>query len=166
MIKSAISGNFFENWLPNWGGKLKNFLQARIELNQSYDLIPPYLDRERLHKEYMENQKSLNQIAREWRCSRAALRKQLSIHQIPLRAETLEFQRRGQLAYGERLIQKRLIRNKREVEVVEKMLALRQEGYSYWKIANVLTLMKIPTKNRRSGWKAATVMKILNRNKC
>ena len=50
---------------------------------------------------------------------------------------------------------------KREAEVIEKMKTLRDQGHSYWKIAEILDAMKIPTKTRRAGWKAATVMKIL-----
>jgi hypothetical protein len=41
------------------------------------------------------------------------------------------------------------------------MLELRKHGYSYHKIAEILTTMGIPTKNRRPKWRATTVMKIL-----
>ena len=51
--------------------------------------------------------------------------------------------------------------NQRERDTVERMMSLRDKGYSYWKIAEILNSMGIPTKSRRAQWQAATVMKIL-----
>ena len=43
------------------------------------------------------------------------------------------------------------------------MQILREQGYSYWKIAEVLNTMKIPTKTRKAKWHPTTVMKILKK---
>lgn len=68
---------------------------------------------------------------------------------------------KGQLGYGEKRRTGHTAIHQREAEVVEKMQELRRQGYSYWKIAEILDAMKVPTKTRRAAWKAATVMKIL-----
>ena len=59
------------------------------------------------------------------------------------------------------MFKRKAVPNEQELLTIKKMRSLRDQGYSYWKIAEILTVMKIPTKTRRSGWKAATVMKIL-----
>ena len=44
---------------------------------------------------------------------------------------------------------------------VGKMLELRGQGFSYWKIADLFNSMGVPTKTRKTKWQAATVMKIM-----
>ncbi len=41
------------------------------------------------------------------------------------------------------------------------MKQLREQGFSYWKIADILNSMNVPTKNRGSRRHPTTVMKIL-----
>ena len=41
------------------------------------------------------------------------------------------------------------------------MKKLREQGFSYWKIADVFNSMGVPTKNEDSRWHPTTVMKIL-----
>ena len=89
----------------------------------------------------------------------------LERYSIPLReAEQTPWYRRGQVGYGKRVVNGRVVVNQREIEAVERMVALRDLGYSYWKIAEILNSMGVPTKSRRAKWQAATVMKILKSN--
>lgn len=44
------------------------------------------------------------------------------------------------------------------------MRELRDQGFSYWKIADVLNAMKVPTKTRGGKWLARTVQAILLNN--
>ncbi|WP_414698976.1 recombinase family protein [Oligoflexus sp.] len=71
---------------------------------------------------------------------------------------------KGQLAYGEKLVQRRESGHRRELENIVKMTELRQRGFSYHKIAAILNSMGIPTKNRKK-WHATTVMNILSSTK-
>ena len=81
---------------------------------------------------------------------------------IPLRdADQTPWYRRGQIGYGTRVVHGRLAVNQREVDTIEHMVELRDKGFSYWKIAEILNAMGVPTKSRRAEWQAATVMKIL-----
>lgn len=67
------------------------------------------------------------------------------------------------MAYRERIVNRQVIDLQKELEVIEKMKILRKQGFSYWKIADVLNAMGIPTRTRKAEWRAATVMKILKR---
>jgi transcriptional regulator len=46
-----------------------------------------------------------------------------------------------------------------------KMITLREKGYSYRKIAEILDTMQIPTKTHKRKWQARVVHGILNRVK-
>lgn len=88
--------------------------------------------------------------------------KYLKGYGIPLRSEDEALlHNKGQMAYGERLVNGRVIAHQKELETVEKIKTLRKQGFSYWKIADVLNSMKIPTKNKGSRWHPTTIMKIL-----
>jgi len=65
---------------------------------------------------------------------------------------------KGQLGYGERLVNGRVIAHQKELENIDKIKRLREQGHSYWKIADILNSMSIPTKNRGSRWHPTTVM--------
>ena len=79
---------------------------------------------------------------------------------IPLRdADQTPWYRRGQLGFGKRVVNGRVTANQREVDTIEHMLDLHGKGFSYWKIAEILNTMAVPTKSRRAKWQAATVMK-------
>lgn len=65
------------------------------------------------------------------------------------------------LSYGKKVKERTLAEHKREQETIRKMHELRDKGFSYWKIADVLNAMKVPTKTRRGRWHARTVLSIL-----
>lgn len=67
------------------------------------------------------------------------------------------------MGFGERIQRNRIINHKGELKHVEHIAKLRALGHSYWKIAEILNSMGVPTKSRRAKWQAATVMKILKR---
>ncbi len=72
--------------------------------------------------------------------------------------------RKANLAYAEKLRQRKVLVHQREQEVLAKMKELRLKGHSYEKIAEVLNAMEVPTKTRRGKWYGKTVQAILKRN--
>ena len=116
-----------------------------------------------LRQKYLEEKLSARQIAALTISARSTVLKYLKEYHISLRSEdgALLLHRKGQLGYGERLMNRRIIVHKGELETVEKLTALRKQGFSYWKIADILNSMNVPTKNRGSRWHPTTVMKIL-----
>jgi hypothetical protein len=49
------------------------------------------------------------------------------------------------------------------MENIERMNRLREQGFSYWKIADILNSMGVPTKTRKGPWQARSVQQILER---
>jgi DNA-binding CsgD family transcriptional regulator len=124
--------------------------------------IPLFKSESFLRQKYLEEGLSTRQIALEIFSSRSTVAAHMKKFGIPLRAEDVAHKmNKGRLAYGERRPVGQMAIHKREAEVIAKMQELRRQGYSYWKIADILTTMKVPTKTRRARWAAATVMKIL-----
>ncbi|AYF45735.1 recombinase domain protein [Halobacteriovorax sp. BALOs_7] len=69
--------------------------------------------------------------------------------------------RKRGLGYGERVEKRNVIEHKRESEAIRKMIELRDKGYSYRKIAEILNTMKVPTKTGKGGWHGKTVYQII-----
>ena len=68
------------------------------------------------------------------------------------------------MAYGQKIKERSHAEHKREQEAILKMRELRNKGLSFWKIAEVLNTMKVPTKTRKGRWHARTVQAILFKN--
>lgn len=115
-----------------------------------------------LHQKYIVEELSASQIAAQIFSARSTVVKHLKKYGIPLRSEEESRKlRKGQLGYGERTKNGKPDQHKREIENIKKMQKLRDQGYSYWKIAEVFNSMAIPTKTRKAKWHPTTVMKIL-----
>ncbi len=114
-------------------------------------------------REYVEKQQPVRIIAKDLGCSHSTILAALKKFGIPIRNLKPDHYKRGQVAYGRRTLRSKEVENKRELEVLAKIQNLRLQGFSYWKIADVLNTMGIPTKTKRAKWQPATVMKILKR---
>ena len=54
--------------------------------------------------------------------------------------------------YGKRIKTRNLAKLQRELDAITKMKELKEKGFSFWKIADVLNTMKVPTKTRKGRW--------------
>lgn len=115
-------------------------------------------------REYVEKQQTVRTIAKDLGCSHSTILAALKKFNISIRNLRPDHERRGQVAYGRRTLRSKEVEHKRELEVLAKIQNLRSQGFSYWKIADVLNTIGVPTKTRRAKWQAATVMKILKRS--
>lgn len=112
-----------------------------------------------LHQKYIEERLTINQIADVTISSRSTVIKYLSIARIPIRQEE---HRKGAAAYGERKINGRLVPSQKELELMEKIKVLKNEGLCPQRIADILQGLKLPTK-RGGKWSRETVHDILKR---
>lgn len=127
-----------------------------------FQVIPWYEDRRFLHQKYVVEGLSARQIANLIFSSRSTVVNHLKQFKIPLRTQEQNHQNNpGQVAFGQRLVNGRAVPNKVELAIIKKMIELRSQGLSYWKIAEMLNLWGVPTKNRSSNWHPTTVMKIV-----
>jgi hypothetical protein len=111
----------------------------------------------------VENQKSAAQIAREIRCSRATVIEHLHEFDIPIRDTPAHRQRRGQIPYGMKMRNGKLVEQKGEQEIIEKLRIMRSEGKTYRELVVWLKFHNVKTKNRKSQWDRPTIYKILRR---
>jgi len=121
-----------------------------------------YKDRDFLHRKYVLERLSTKEIAAEIFSSRTAVASALKRFQIPIRPNDTSSRNRSQIRYGEAWRKRQVVIHQREQANIEKMKALRGQGFSYWKIAAVFNSMKIPTKTGRGRWHARAIQKILD----
>jgi transposase-like protein len=134
-----------------------------ITLPEPFNSYDWFRDKDFLTREYMENQKSTAQIARELGCARSTIVKFLLDFGIELRRDGLPHYRKSQLAYGEKIYGGRIVPHLSEVRIIEQFLALRNEGRSYAKLAHWANNQGILTKNRTRRWDRRTIFEILRR---
>ena len=123
------------------------------------------LDKYYLEQEYIKNGKSMAQIAREKGCARSTVSSAISEHGLKQHGRFRSYRCKGQLAYGEKMINGRVVPHHGEQRVFQKIMDMRSDGLSYGAIVNWLNSNGHPTKNRTKGWDRPTVYKILNRRK-
>lgn len=116
---------------------------------------------DRLKQLYLVEKWSARRISDEMGCSHSTILCQLKKHEIEVRSEDVAGQRRGQIGYGKRVVHGREVRNQTEEQHLAKMHQLRDEGFSYHKIAAIFNSMGVPTKKRGAKWHATTVMNLL-----
>ena len=80
---------------------------------------------------------------------------------IPIRGSGKNTRPKPHLAYGQKKVGRKVEVCKSEMAAIEKMKRLRKQGFSYWRIADILNLMGVPTKTRKGPWQARSVPQIL-----
>jgi hypothetical protein len=106
--------------------------------------------------------RSIAEIADLCFSTRCAVRNSLKRHDIPIKTQEDLGRNKTQLRYGEAYRKRQIVDHKSELEIIEKMSQFRSQGFSFWKIADVLNTMKVPTKTRRGRWHARSVQKVLD----
>jgi hypothetical protein len=121
----------------------------------------PFKNKSFLHQKYIEEGLSCSEIAEQIFSARTTVLKYLKIHNIPIREVGINQKRVRGLAFGQKIQGRITAKHQKELSAIEKMKELRDKGFSYWKIADILNAMKIPTKTRRGKWHARTIHAIL-----
>ncbi|MEI8347219.1 MAG: recombinase family protein [Pseudomonadota bacterium] len=120
-----------------------------------------YQDKAFLYQKYVVEGRSAKEISRMIASSHSTVLQSLKAFGIPKHPAGRKNQ--SQIAYGEIWENHSVSRNVRETAVVAKMLSLRFEGLSYWKIADHLNANNVPTKTSKGKWSSKTVHQILKR---
>lgn len=143
------------NPIPNF------FPPANILMISCLSEDPLYKNKIFLQQKYFEKRLSCEEIAAQIFSARTTVLKYLKINGIPVREAGTNQKRARGLAYGQKVKERGRAEYKREQEAILKMRELRNKGFSYWKIADVLNTMKVLTKTRKGRWHARTVQAIL-----
>jgi hypothetical protein len=125
------------------------------------------MDKKFLHQKYCIERLGINEIAEITKTSKDSVLKKLKQFEIQTRKKGDAMRRKKGcgLAYGSNVLNRELVTNEKEREVIEKMIALKKTGFSYHKIAAFLNEWLIPTKTQKGKWHAKTVHQILKRDK-
>ena len=105
-----------------------------------FPVFPKYLDAAFLRQKYVDEGLSTAQIAALVFSARSTITKYLKRHGIPLRSEDMAHAlRKGQMAFGEHTRKGKVKAHQRELVAIEKMKSLRAKGYSYHRVAEILS---------------------------
>lgn len=85
----------------------------------------------------------------EFGVARQTISKQMKEFGVKTREPGAVQNRKRGLAYGKKIKNREVVVHKKEQEVIEKIKELREQGFSYHKIADVLNVMKVSTKTRK-----------------
>ena len=121
-----------------------------------------YKDQDFLHQKYVIERLSTKEISALIFSSRTAVSKYLKLYGIPIRPHDVTNKSRSQLRYGEAWKKRAVVTHQRELENIEKMRKLRDQGFSFWKIADVFNSLGIQTKTSRGKWHARSIQKVLD----
>lgn len=153
-----------ENWGDSAAPKRISLNRPQVAKSISFFVTEPFKDAAFLHQKYVLERLSTKEISDLISSSRSTVSKYLRRFGIPIRPQDQEHRSRSQLRYGEAWRNRQVAVHKKELETLARIRKLRNEGLSYWKIADVLNAWGIPTKTRRGRWHARSVQKILDDN--
>ena len=128
----------------------------------SFIHTPLYKNKEFLHQKYIVEGLTCKEIASLTFSVRSTVLKYLKHFEIEVRPVGSNQNRKRGLAYGSKSQAKRIVDHKAEKEMIKRVQSLRDQGYSYQKIADILNTMKVPTKTRKGNWSRKQVWSILN----
>jgi hypothetical protein len=149
-----------EDWLPVLLDSRTNGSGPRIYVSVPFSSYAYFAEREFLEAEYVINQKSAKAIAKEYGCSHSTILKYLKEFGIPVRASSPRY-KQGQVSFGMEIVDGELRMQETEEAIIAKIQLLREQGFSYHRIASVLNTLGVQTKQKTSLWHATTVLKIL-----
>ncbi|MBI3558475.1 MAG: recombinase family protein [Deltaproteobacteria bacterium] len=146
----------------NWG---KNGRKSHLFLIDTFehDLLKHLAVEDQVHDLYAEDQFSLKQIALRMDVSRDYVRKALFRKGIPVIRGRRETDLTGQIPYGWKRREGKLVPYRIEQLVIERMKRARVQGMSLHEIARRLNSSGTPTK-AGGRWHAKSISQILSRN--
>jgi hypothetical protein len=128
----------------------------------SLQYLPLVRTKNFLLQQYVENRLSPREIARSTFSCRQTVVRYLEEFEIELRPEDKSCL--STQTYGSKYVNGRVLMHKREAAATQKMLALREQGHSFEKIAQILNAMREPTRKRQGPWYAKTVRQVILRS--
>lgn len=140
---------------------LNSFSCPKIIMISSIQHLPLIQSKSFLLQKYIKEGLPPAEIAHLTFSCRSTVIKYLHLHEIPLRHEDRSCT--AGRVFGQRRVKGKVKENKKELETIEKMIALRQQGNSYGKIADILNTMKVRTRTNKGVWYPKTVRQVLLR---
>lgn len=141
----------------------ESVLNPRFTMISEVYIGKPYFEEGVLKQKYLVEKLSVRQIAEEFSSSKSTILKCLKFYKIKSRKRgSLELAKPNP-AYGERRNGNRLVKNQKEVEVIDLILKLHKSGQSYRAVARTLNKMEVPTRSGAGEWHHEVVRSIVKR---
>jgi AICAR transformylase/IMP cyclohydrolase PurH len=134
------------------------FPPLKLIVNSGFSHTPAYKDASFFHQKYFVERFSMQEIADQIFSSTSTVAKYLK--QAGIEPRPADEKNRNRLRYGEDWCRRQVGQNKRELQYIDKMRSLRAKEFSYWKIADVMNTMKVPTKTEKGRWHARSVQQV------
>jgi len=147
-------------WNPS--NRTPDFPPPKLSIISSIQQVPLFRNEFFLRQKYEIERLTTQEIATQIFSSRTAVATALKMYGIPIRSNEGGHKTRSQLRYGEAWRCRQVVVHQREQENIAKMKKLREQDFSYWKIAAVFNSMKVPTKTGRGRWHARAIQKVLD----
>jgi transposase len=150
---SGGRGFAYRNKTGGWRSFIRTtFPPPEFSIIKPFCAYPVYRDADFLHQKYTLEKLSCEEIAAQISSSRTTVLKWLKL--CGIRPRRSDYKDKGNSTpFGS---------TPKENRVIEKMKALRDKRYSYWKIAEILNAINTRTKTGKGIWHARTVQRILN----
>jgi len=114
-------GRTNEKWLPAHGSIQNRAAGPILQISREHSFERKYKDKAFLEQEYVQNQRSMRDIAKSLGCSHSTVLANLQKFGISIRETKPDRYKQGQVAYGRRTLRSKEIEHKREIEVLAKI---------------------------------------------
>ncbi len=159
----GIGFSFLKNGSPNTTVDSPTTPSAAFEITTDKLTLFRHFDKDYLQEQYVVLGKSMNEIARDRGCSRSAIKAALEELGFTIKPRSDLNCSKGQVPFGYRVLNGRLVTHEGETAVLNQMLQWRTSGASFGEIAQRLNARGIKTKNRVRQWDRPTVFRMLRK---
>ena len=146
--------------VPREDNKTKVLRPQKIVIKSSICKPRAHIDDDYVHQKYVIEGLNMSQIARELFTSRQTIRSRLLKMGVELRSNIDQVQNQKHTKYGYRRIKGETIRHKTESRTATVIYEMREKGLSFQAIADILSEMKIPTKQKGRKWTRGMIRNI------
>ena len=115
-----------------------------------------------LYQKYVVEGLSCQEIADHFGTARTTILKYLKLNSIEVRGTGTNQERKRGVSFGTNIVSGKVICNENEAMIIEKAKKLREQDFSYRKIAEVLNVMECSTKTGKGAWSGKSAWQILN----
>lgn len=150
--------------VPREDNKTKILRPPKIIIKSSTCKPLIHINDDYVHQKYVIEGLNMSQIARELFTSRQTIRARLLKMGVKLRSSIDQMQNQKHTKYGYRKIKGETIRHKTESRTATVIYEMRGKGLSFQAIADILSEMKIPTKQKGKKWTKGMVRNIFMKN--
>ena len=138
--------------VPREDNKTKILRPQKIIIKSNTCKPRTHINDDYVHQKYVVEGLNMSQIARELFTSRQNIRARLLKMGFELRSNIDHLQNQKHTKYGYKRVKGKTVKHKTESRTTSVISEMREKGLSFQVIAEILSEMKIPTKQKGKKW--------------